>query len=359
MFWKIADFNKSSFSLVNKMVILYWSAMMSIVLLVCIILFPTFEKVTHLYHANYHDTLLSQCIEKLIIAFLISGICSIFFAKLIARKGIKQLELLSYQINNITIDSLSTQIQIEKLPTELKSVGKSFNIMLEKLEKSVKHVSQFSSDIAHELRTPIHNLLNMNEIALIKPCSDDWQQEIFESNVFECRDLLKLIENLWFIAQSEHSHISINKIQLNIKNEINSIIDYYQSYADENHIEIIYQGDTLLHADKILFKRALSNLLSNALRYTSNGKILIKSEQHNHEVVVSIQDTGSGIEEKHLPQLFDRFYRADHSRSSKTGGLGLGLSIVKSIMDLHQGKIMIESQINRGTSVSLHFPLIP
>jgi two-component system heavy metal sensor histidine kinase CusS len=358
MFWKIADFNKPSFSLVNKMVMLYWSAMMGIVLLVCVILFPTFEKVTHLYHADYHDTLLSQCIERLIIALFISGIFSIFLAKLIARKGIKQLDLLSHKINNITIDSLSTQIQIEKLPIELKSVGKSFNMMLEKLQKSVKYVSQFSSDIAHELRNPIHNLLGMNELALTKQYSRDKQQEIFESNVEECRYLLKLIENLWFITESEHSQISLNKTQLNIENEINTIIDYYQSYAEENQIEINYEDDVLFHADQILLKRAISNLLSNALRYTyKNGKIYIKSEKQTHEMVITIQDTGCGIEDNHLSKLFDRFYRVDPSRSSKTGGLGLGLSIVKSIMDLHQGKITIQSQINQGTLVQLHFPV--
>jgi two-component system heavy metal sensor histidine kinase CusS len=356
MFWKIADFK--NFSLANKMLLLYWLTTMSIVILVCVILFPSFEKITHLNHVGYQHSLLSKCIEKLIIAIFISGFFSILLGKMITDKGMKQIDLLSHKIKNITVDSLSTQIKTENLPKELKQLGESFNIMLDKLQNSVNQISQFSSDIAHELRNPIHNLLGMNEVALMNPKLREKQHEIFESNIEECQYLLKLIENLWFIAQSEHSNVVLNITQLNIYQEIIHIIEYYQLYAEENQIEISYQGEAFCYADQVLFKRAISNLLSNALRYTpKGGKIFIKSEKHTHETVISIQDTGCGIEEKHLPNIFNRFYRAESSRSAKTGGLGLGLAIVKSIMDLHHGHITIESQINNGTFVQLHFLL--
>ena len=145
---------------------------------------------------------------------------------------------------------------------------------------------------------------------------------------------------------------------LNAKNEILTIIDYYEPYAIEHEIQISCEGEEILYADPVLFKRAISNILSNALRYTkNNGKINIKIESTKEYLNISINDTGTGIGEEHLPKLFDRFYRVDTSRSSQTGGLGLGLAIVKSIMDLHKGNVNIQSTINVGTSICLNFPV--
>jgi two-component system, OmpR family, heavy metal sensor histidine kinase CusS len=339
MFWKNVNKNKApSLSLVNQMIVFYSLTTIGIVVFVCMILFPTFEKITHVYNTAYQDNLLSQCIIKLIIALLFSTISAIIFSSIITKKGMHKIYDLSEQIKNTTIDSLATKIKIIDLPKELQPLGESYNIMLDKLQNSFNQISQFSSDIAHELRNPLHNLLGMNEVALTNQYSLEKHREICESNLDECRYLLKLIDNLWFIASSDHHHLSINKILLNTQKEILNIVDYYEFYSVEQEIKVSCEGEALLYADLILFKRAISNILSNALRYTQkNGKIDIKIETLAEYITISINDTGIGIEEKHLSKLFDRFYRVDASRSSKTGGLGLGLAIVKSIMDLHHG----------------------
>jgi two-component system, OmpR family, heavy metal sensor histidine kinase CusS len=238
---------------------------------------------------------------KLIIALLFSTISAIIFSSIITKKGMHKIYCLSEQIKSTTIDSLENKIKIVDLPKELQPLGESFNGMLDKLQNSFNQISQFSSDIAHELRNPIHNLLGMNEVALTNQYSLEKHREICESNLEECRYLLKLIENLWFIARSEHGQISINKSMLDTQKEIFNIIDYYESYAVEHEINISCEGEALFSADLILFKRAISNILSNALMHAQKGgKINIKIESFVEYITISINDTGIGIEERHL-----------------------------------------------------------
>lgn len=358
MFWKIVSRKLFSLSLANRLILLYSLTTISIMIFVCIILFPTFEKVTHLNNAAYQDNLFSQCIIKLIIALLFSTISAIILSSIITKKSMRSIYDLSEQIKLTTIDSLAIKIKVMDFPNELQPLGESFNMMLDKLQNSFNQLSQFSSDIAHELRNPIHNLLGMNEIALTNQYSLDKHREICESNLEECRYLLKLIDNLWFIARSEHGQLSINKSLLNVKNEISTIVDYYEPYASEHGVQVCYEGEGELYVDLILFKRAISNVLSNALNYTKNdGKIHIIIESTKEYLTIVIHDNGIGIDEIHLSKLFDRFYRVDVSRSSQTGGLGLGLAIVKSIMDLHKGHVSVQSKFNKGTSIYLHFPI--
>jgi two-component system heavy metal sensor histidine kinase CusS len=358
MFWKTVNRKIPSLSLVNQMILFYSLTTISIVVFVCLILFPTFEKVTHVYNTAYQDHLFSQCIIKLTIALLFGAISAVIFSSLITKKGMKKIDDLSEKIKNISIDSLTTRIKTGDLPNELIPLGESFNLMLDKLHNSFNQISQFSSDIAHELRDPLNNLLGINEVALTHQYSLDKYRETCESTLEEGRYLLKLIENLWFIAQSDHSQLPINKSLINIKTEMLNLIEYYEPYAVEYGIQLACEVEALLHANVLLFKRALSNLLSNALKYTpSKGKINIQIKSTKEYVILTINDSGSGIDEKHLPKLFNRFYRVDNSRSSHTGGLGLGLAIVKSIMDLHQGTISINSKVNSGTSISLNFPI--
>lgn len=358
MFWKSVNlFELKSSSLVNKLIILYSLTTIAIVIIVCVILFPSFEKITHINNLSHPNSIWEKCIQRLMIAISLSIIAAIVFGNIIARKSMSYIRQFSDKMEKLTLDSLTKEkINPSDWPIELKPLGVSFNIMTERLQKSFSQLSQFSADIAHELRNPIHNILNINEIALTKNNSS-YYQEILESNIEECRNLLKLIENLWFLARAEHGQTILNKKVLQGKKEILNICDYYEPYANESDIELVCEGEALLYADHILFKRVISNLLSNALRYTPPGnKVSIKIESKDDFASIIIHDTGIGIEEIHLAKLFDRFYRVDSSRASHTGGLGLGLSIVKSIMDLHGGNIIIESKIHIGTRIYLEFP---
>lgn len=167
-----------------------------------------------------------------------------------------------------------------------------------------------------------------------------------------------MIDSLLFLARAESRDTQIKRSPLNAFKEIKAVQEFHESVAEEQGVEVTCQGNALLNADPILFRRVVSNLLSNALQYTTRGgKVIISIKQTDNECVeVSVSDTGSGIAPEHLPRIFDRFYRADPARSQYPQGAGLGLAIVKSIMDLHGGTVAIESNLNKGTTVTLRFP---
>lgn len=263
-------------------------------------------------------------------------------------------------MKQITAQSLDCRIQPNDWPKELRNLAHQFNEMLHRIQSSFIQLSEFSSDIAHELRTPIHNLRTMTEMALLHEQSPEAYQNILESNMHEYLHLSKLIEALLFIARSDHGALRLQKTRIDVLKEIFSILDYYQAIADEKEITFSCSGEAKAEVDKELFKRVISNLMSNALRYTpSHGIIQIKIESTENAVNLCITDTGMGIADDDLSNIFNRFYRVDKSRTTDSGGLGLGLAIVKSIMDLHQGSIKISSQLGKETSVHLQFPQNP
>ena len=238
---------------------------------------------------------------------------------------------------------------------ELQPLAAAFDGMLDRLEDSFTRLSQFSADIAHELRTPIANIRGEAEVALTRPRTPNEYREVIESNVSECERLSGIIDNLLFLARAEAAEGHIQCTSIDGRSEVAKIASFYEAVAEEQQVTITCAGDGSIYADPILFGRAVSNLVENALRFTpAGGRIEISIETNSAESKVSVSDTGCGIAKEHLPRVFDRFYRVDPSRSSV--GAGLGLSLVKSITDLHGGSATVKSEINRGTIVTVTFP---
>lgn len=259
----------------------------------------------------------------------------------------------------ISADSLHNRINPNHWPSELKTLGNEFNIMLDRLERSFKQLSQFSSDISHELRNPLHSLMSSTEIALTKYQTVDDIKHFLATQLDEYHYLSKLIENLLFIAKADHGQLQIEKSIVSSKSEIHKACDYFQAMADEKNIRLACDGDEFILVDTLLFNRAIVNLLSNALKYTpENGIVTISTTRMNdNKIQICINDSGIGIEDHHINRLFDRFYRADAARAQETGGLGLGLAIVKSIVDLHNGSIEVRSMAGTGTAIQLILPV--
>lgn len=323
-----------------------------------IFLYPTFIKIMGNMNGSEASYITAECYEKIIITLLVGSLLAVIFGHFIARKGLDRMREFENKMEKITADSLHERINLNEWPKELKSFGKKFNTMLDRIQSSFIQLSQFSSDIAHELRTPVHNLRGITEIALSNESFSDEYRQILEKYMNEYQHLSKLIENLLFLARSDHGQLILQKEIINAQEEISNICDYYQAVALENKIELTCTGNANIAVDPTHFKRVISNLISNALKYTQpNGKILINIEAMDQWAKISIHDTGIGITNEHITRIFDRFYRIDPSRSSHSGGLGLGLAIVKSIIDLHKGKILIKSKPNFGTTVYLQLPL--
>jgi two-component system heavy metal sensor histidine kinase CusS len=227
--------------------------------------------------------------------------------------------------------------------------------MLHRLEDSFVRLSQFSADIAHELRTPIGNIRGEGEVALTRSRTADEYREVIESTIVECQHLGHIVDNLLFLARTEAAEGYLERTSFDGRAAIERIAAFHEPIAEEQNVTIGCTGEARFEADEMLFGRAVHNLVENAIRHTpSGGSIEISIANRGAHSEVQVRDTGRGIASEHLPRVFDRFYRADSSRSSE--GVGLGLALVKSIMDLHGGSAGIESTPGKGTTVTLSFP---
>ncbi|HEY8096316.1 MAG TPA: heavy metal sensor histidine kinase [Methylobacter sp.] len=304
---------------------------------------------------SHEAALLAKYRRNLIGALFFGLLCSTLTAVFVARRGLSPVAEMTRHIEGISAAQLNEQLDPAATPRELSNLAAAFNAMLLRLSKSFAQLNQFSADLAHELRTPINNLMGETEVALSRPRNADEYRDILESNLEEYGRLSRTVEILLFLARAENTGIPLRTTRLDGRAELAAICSYHEAMAEEKGVRLIYEGEGFVYADAQLLKRVLSNLLLNALQHTPHGGEirLSLSSADDGSASVSVQDTGCGIAAEYLPKLFDRFYRVDPARSAE--GSGLGLAIVKSIMDLHGGSVVINSEPNQGTVVMLHF----
>jgi two-component system, OmpR family, heavy metal sensor histidine kinase CusS len=276
----------------------------------------------------------------------------------VTRRGMRPLAEITHAAQRITATQLHARIGPVRWPQELTALATTFDAMLTRLEDSFARLSQFSADLAHELRTPINNLMGEAEVALARARTPDEYQQLLGSHLEEYAKLSRMIDSLLFLARAESPKTHIKRTPLNARRELDALREYYEAMAEEHEVAVRCEGYAVVHADSILFRRAVSNLLSNALHYTPRGGTVTLSviQAEDHTTIVRVRDTGVGIAPHHLPKIFDRFYRVDPARSQRHPGMGLGLAIVKSIMDLHGGTVMVQSVPHHGTTIALKFP---
>ena len=294
----------------------------------------------------------------LIFVLLIGLIASAAIAITVTRRGLRPLAKMRRTFERVQPAHLDERIDPARWPVELRPLAASFDAMLDRLEDSFTRLSQFSADLAHELRTPIGNILGEAQVALTRDRTAEEYRAVVESAAAECERLSGIIDSLLFLARAESAEQQLTRSSFNARAAAERIVSYYETFAEDRQVEISCDGDAEIFADPMLFNRAIGNLIENSLRFTSDkGKIRITIRRRESSIEVSVSDNGAGIASEHLPRVFDRFYRADPSRSA--AGTGLGLSLVKSIVDLHGGSARIESTIGRGTTVTLAFPTRP
>ena len=274
----------------------------------------------------------------------------------VTKRGLRPLSDLTRSLKRVGPSRLHERVPPEKWPRELQPFAAAFDEMLDRLQDSFTRLSQFSADLAHELRTPVANILGEAEVALTRPRTTDEYREVIESSVAECQRLSGIIDSLLFLARAESGREAIKRTSFDARDALEKIASFYQAIAEEQKIDLECAGHGRIDADPALFNRAVNNLVENALRFTPpGGKISMSVAARDGHSRVSVADTGSGIPSQHLARIFDRFYRVDSSRSSQ--GSGLGLALVKSIVDLHGGSASVQSEVGRGTAVTLVFPV--
>ena len=279
----------------------------------------------------------------------------------ITRRGLRPLAALTASAARVQPSQLSARLDETNWPVELTPLVSEFDAMLGRLDGSFRRLARFSSDLSHELRTPINNLRGEAEVALNRPRTVGEYREVLESSLEEYARITRLIDTLLFIAKADHPELGLKRQQLDAATECRAVVDFFEVASAECEIPLLVRGQAPIYCDPTLFRRALSNLLDNALRYTPKGGHIDLTVRAGLSggTEVEVSDSGTGIAAEHLPHVFERFYRATEENTEVTvpvSGFGLGLAIVKSIMELHGGTVAIASTPERGTTISLFFP---
>jgi two-component system heavy metal sensor histidine kinase CusS len=276
----------------------------------------------------------------------------------LARRGIRPVRAIAAAARRVSPAQLNRRVPSEKLPSELRELADTFNAMLTRLQGAFARLDQFSADVAHELRTPVHNLRGTIELALGQDRSPQEYRRMLGGALTEAERLSRLIERLLFVAQAEDPRRELRREKTNVSAELEGVCDFFEPSATEAGVTLHVSCPEGLPFpfDKALFQRAISNLVSNALAHTPDGgRVCLTAETAEDGLRVTVADTGRGISPDDLPHLFDRFYRSRVARMTGQG-VGLGLAIVRRVAELHGGTVTVESELGRGTTVCMTFP---
>lgn len=308
---------------------------------------------------DYERRLLRSYLDQLWLVLGIGLVAAVIIGFRIARSGIAPVQSMTETVKRVRSSTLGERIAMAEMPSELSVLAETFNEMLERLEEAFARLFRFSSDLAHELRTPIGNIRGELEVALTRARTPSEYREVAQSSLEECQKLSRLIDRLLFLARSEHPETNIQKEKLDVDRELQKVFDFYEPAATEQAVQLKLQMPSELvgNVDRTLFQIAVGNLVDNAVRHTPpGGLVTVTASADLESLIIHVCDTGVGIAPEHLPYVFDRFYRADSARSHDRNGAGLGLALVQTIARLHKGNASIESALGEGTAVTLTFP---
>ncbi|MFG0324997.1 heavy metal sensor histidine kinase [Pseudomonas sp. zjy_15] len=301
-----------------------------------------------LLQAYLHSTLLAL---PLLLVLIGAG------AWWLMQRGLKPLRHFRRIAGQVSAQDLQHRLPATCLPQELAELAGSINVMLDRLDQGVRQLSQFSDDLAHELRTPLGNLMGKAQVTLARERDNANYREVLEDSIEELTRLNRIINDMLFLAQVSQPHTQVALKPLALADEAARVVELFAYSAELKEIELSVQGWGTAQGDRLMFQRALSNLLSNAIRHSPEGKpIALRIERSGSEVRLSVENQGPGVAEEQQSRLFERFYRVGSGRSRLEGGTGLGLAIVKSIMQLHGGRVEVSSCPLGPTRFTLVFP---
>lgn len=304
-----------------------------------------------------HEHFMHMIGQSLLVYILLSALLGGMLAWWVAHNGLAPLRAMKARAQAITGQQLDTQMPVASVPPEMADLAESLNAMLRRLQEDFRKLSEFSSDLAHELRTPISNLLTETQVAIAQPRSADEYRDILASNAEEFQRLARTVSDMLFLAKAEHGLVLPSREQIAIEDEVAALLEFYDALAEEKDIRLQQSGSGQLLGDRLMLRRALSNLLSNALRHAPAGSMVTVSiARQDDGSTVRVCNAGHCIPPEQLPRLFDRFFRADPARvAGESDGAGLGLAITRSIAEVHGGRISVTSA-DDTTCFTLWFP---
>ncbi|WP_342755315.1 heavy metal sensor histidine kinase [Pantoea sp. MBD-2R] len=273
--------------------------------------------------------------QKSFFVSLAAVLLSAILSPLLIRRSLRAIKMLSEITATTKADQLNQPVPVGTLPAELLPLGNAMNVMRHRLAEDFARLNQFADDLAHELRTPVNILLGQNQVALIQKRTPEHYQQLIEGNIEELENLSRLTDNILFLSRADHHNITLQKAHWPLHDMLENIIDFMDSLAEEHTVSLNLDASGWVFADKILFQRAVINLLTNAIRHAPMQSQITLRARSDH-TAAEVQVSNQGLPLTETEKLFRRFWRGDNSRH--TPGSGLGLSLVSAIAKLHDGR---------------------
>ncbi len=293
---------------------------------------------------SHHIHFLDELRRGLWLAISLAAIAAALLGWLAAHRGLAPLRRVTATARHLSAERLGERLVEDAAPAEVRELVEAFNGMLARLEASFRRLSDFSADIAHELRTPVSNLMTQTQVALARSRSADEYREVLASNMEEYERIARMVADMLFLAQAEDGRLPRASETVVLADEAAALIEFYDALAEAQGVRITVEGAASVRGDRLMLRRALSNLLSNALRHTpAGGGIRIRLRNDGGEVEVQIDNDGEPIPPEQLERIFDRFHRGSADRRRHGEGAGLGLAITRSIVHAHGGRIWASS----------------
>jgi two-component system heavy metal sensor histidine kinase CusS len=292
---------------------------------------------------SHHEHFMASFRQTLWLFVAIAAVLVGLLGWVVVRRGLAPLQAMRARAAGVTASSLDTRLSLDAVPVELAELAETLNEMLARLEDSFQRLKDFSSDLAHELRTPVSNLMTQTQVALTRARSADEYREVLASNAEEYERLARMIGDMLFLAQADHGLVVPQREPVDLALQVRELFDFFDALAEEKNLHLALTGSGQVSGDKLMLRRALANLISNAIRHTpAGGTIRVAIESSGEATKLSVENSGDPIPQEQLSRIFDRFYRGDASRHGGEGA-GLGLAITRSIVRAHGGEISVRS----------------
>ncbi|QOY73218.1 heavy metal sensor histidine kinase [Pseudomonas sp. OST1909] len=304
---------------------------------------PGSPQLSLILDITHHQHFLEHMQRLIWLTVGLSALATALLGAWAARSGLRPLRRMGEVAASVSAHSLTQRLPQAQMPVELEELAQAFNAMLGRLDDAFQRLSAFSADIAHELRTPLSNLLTQTQVILTQPRPLEDYREALHSNLEELQWMAQLVNDMLYLAKADHGLLMPNREALDLGDEVDALLEFFTLLAEDAQVTLVREGTADTLGDRGMLRRALSNLLDNALRFTPpSGEVRVRIESG---VTLTVENTGEGIAAQLLPRLFDRFYRADPSRQpGSSEHAGLGLAITQSIVRAHGGRIYCESQ---------------
>lgn len=294
---------------------------------------------------SHHRVFMARFRRTLALAISLAALAAAALGWVATRTGLAPLRRVTALAASLDANRLDARLPESRIPLEIQSLVVAFNAMLARLEDSFRRLREFSADIAHELRTPIGNLMVQTQVALSEARDLDQYREVLYSSLEEYERMGQMVGDMLFLAQADNGQLRPSTGPVDLAAEIQTLFDYLDAWSEERGVALRLTGASApVAGDRLMLRRAFSNLLTNAIRHTPRGAaVLVRLEGGAEGTRVQVANPGDPIPDEHLPRLFDRFYRPDPSRRREGEGAGLGLAIVKSVIDAHGGTVAATS----------------